>query len=113
MYTTVIITKKEIIEQQEWILLTVELTSDSPVKKLPNNPVKEFVMDGEEVKLGKDGKPKEKKAPKEKFPTKTIYFKFPIATAWDDMHLEIKAKVKAIEQCESNTIPIGIPLDMN
>jgi hypothetical protein len=117
MYTATI-TEKKILEQHDYVLLTVVLKSDTPVpaevkKDKKGKEIKEFVMDGEKVKLDKEGNPKEKKPDKQKFITKTIYFKFKIETPFSEMKAEIKAKIKALEKIESEEIPIGEPLELN
>ena len=112
MYTATI-TKKEILEQHNKIILTVKLICQAPTQK-QGKQAKQFVLDNDgQPKKGKDGKPKEKKPKDPKVRSKTIYFKFDIGTTWEQMQAEIKQKVKGIEQCESDEIPIGIPLDMN
>ncbi len=116
MYTATI-TKKEILEQHQFILLTIELKSDTPIprkKDKDGKEVPEYVMgDDGQPKLGKDGKPKLKKKNKQKFPTKTIYFKFPIDTTWTDMKAQIKTRIDQIEKCESEEIPMNTPLDFS
>jgi hypothetical protein len=101
MYT-VTITKKEILEQLEHILLTVQFVSDQAIV-----PV---VDPNKEVKLDKQGKPKKKKDKKPRFPTKTVYFKFKIDTTWEAMQAEIKKRKDAMEAAESIEIPINTPL---
>lgn len=118
MYTA-IITEKKILEQHEFILLTVELKSDVPIaveekKDKDGKKIKEFVLDNEgNPKLGKDGKPKVKKDKKVKYPTKTVYFKFPIDTTFADMKAEIKKRIDSIEAAESTDIPMNTPLDFS
>lgn len=118
MYTA-IITKKEIIEQQEWILLTVELQSDQPVivekkKDKTGKEVPEYVMaENGEPKLDKKGKPKLAKVEKPKLPTKTIFFKFKLDTTWEAMKDEIKKRIDAIELHESQEIPMNTPIDFS
>ncbi len=98
MYT-VTITEKKILEQHEYILLTVVFTSDQPIVSV--------VDKNKEVKLNKNGKPKKVKAKKDKFPTKTVYFKFKIDTPFEEMKAEIKKRKDAIEAAEADTIPLN------
>lgn len=118
MYTA-IITKKEIIEQQEWILLTVELQSDQPLevekkKDKKGKEIPEYVIgENGEPKLDREGKPKLAKVEKPKFKTKTVFFKFKIDTTWEVMKDEIKKRIDAIELCESQEIPMNTPIDFS
>lgn len=113
MYTATI-TEKKILEQHEYILLTVELTSDVPVeikKGKDGKAEKRFVLNDDGTpKLDKEGNPKVKKADKVKYPTTTIYFKFKIDTPFVDMKAEIKKRIDAIEAAESLEIPLNTPL---
>lgn len=112
MYTA-IITKKEILEQHEYILLTVELSREKPVEENKKEE-KRYVMDGDKPKLDKDGNPKEKKVEaKPKKITKTIYFKFPIETTWETMKADIKKRIDHIKACESQEIPMNTPIDFS
>lgn len=116
MYTATI-TEKKILEQHEFILLTVELKSDVPIaveekKDKDGKKIKEYVLDNDgNPKLDKEGKPKLQKARKAKYPTKTVYFKFPILTTFADMKVEIKKRIDAIEAAESTDIPMNTPID--
>lgn len=115
MYTAVI-TKKEILEQHEHILLTVELTGDTAIvpevkKAKDGNVIPEYIMDGDQPKLDKDGNPKVKKQSKPKLPTKTIFFKFPIDTDWTTMKADIKKRIDSIEKAEGEDIPMNQPID--
>lgn len=110
MYTATIV-KKEILEQHQYILLTVELKSPIPVVE---ETAPKFILDDDgNPKLDKKGKPKQKnKKKKDKFPTKVIHFKFKIDVPWSEMKKEIKARIEQIEKCESEEIPIGEPLNL-
>lgn len=118
MYTATI-TEKKILEQHEFILLTVELKSDIPIaveekKDKDGKKIKEFVLDNDgKPKLNKEGKPKLVKDKKVKYPTKTVYFKFPIITTFADMKAEIKKRIDAIEAAESADILMNTPLDFS
>lgn len=101
MYT-VTITEKKILEQHEYILLTVLFTSDVAI-----TPV---VDPTREIKLKKNGQPKATKEKKPRFPTKTVYFKFKIETPFADMKAEIKKRLDAIEAIENAEIPLNVPL---
>jgi hypothetical protein len=101
MYT-VTITEKKVLEQHEYILLTVLFTSDVAV-----TPV---VDPTREVKLKKNGQPKPTKVKKPRFPTKTIYFKFKMGTSFADMKAEIKKRLDAIEAAEGDEITLNVPL---
>lgn len=113
MYTATI-TEKKILEQHEYVLLTVVLVSDKPIeipKDKEGKEMKRFVMEeGGKPKLDKDGKPKVKPKDRVKYPSKTIYFKFKIDTPFVDMKAEIKKRIDSIEAIESEEIPMNTPL---
>ena len=119
MKYTAVITEKKILEQHEHILLTVELTGDTPIvpevkKDKDGNEIPEYIMDGDQPKLDKDGNPKVKaKETKPKLPTTTIYFKFPIDTDWSTMKADIKKRIDSIEKAEGETIPMNTPINFS
>lgn len=105
MYTATV-KEKKVLEQHEFILLTVELESDELIPAPADRPV---LNDDGTPKLKKNGQPKMKKG-RAKKKTKTIYFKFPITTTWDEMKVQIKARIDSLEAAESDEIPIGTPI---
>lgn len=107
MSYTVRIIKQEILEQHEFMVLTVQLTSSV---KLPD-PV---IDPGREKKLDAEGKEKkDNKVKKDKFPTKEIIMKFLINATFEQVKAEIKARVEAIEAAERIDLHLNQDLDLS
>lgn len=105
MYTATI-TKKEIHEQYDTMLLTVEFKSSVPIKE-------DRKRNEEEKKFDEHGKEKKRKERKlEKFETKTVVFKFPVTATFEEIKEEIKKKKESMEAFVKNDIPLNVPLEL-